>query len=102
MKNLFGHIELRTPQISEYRLMYFFGTWITRAIICAESNAEAIFDADEIFNSSELTNWQHGVALYKVGSNKPVKVYRMVNYAPLKRGAYERKLQRINDELKAM
>lgn len=33
--------------IKEYKLMYLFGTWITSERIYAESDEEAIYDADE-------------------------------------------------------
>mgnify|MGYP006974329139 CR=1 FL=1 len=37
--------------IKEYRLMYFFGCWITSQKIYAENDAEAIHDANEIVRS---------------------------------------------------
>ena len=36
------------PTIKEYKLMYLFGAWVTSACIYAESDKEAIFDADEL------------------------------------------------------
>lgn len=68
--------NMTTLVISEYKLMYFFGTWVTKEVLYAESNAEAIHDADEVFNNSDLANWQYGVALFKEGKNTPVKVYK--------------------------
>lgn len=65
--------KISTPRLSEYRLMYLFGAWITHEVICAESDAEAIFDADASFTQSRLQNWKHGVALFK--GNKRVKTY---------------------------
>ena len=56
--------ELRNC-LKEYRLMYMFGAWITRDIVIAEDDAEAIFDATDLFNESKLQNWQHGVALWQ-------------------------------------
>lgn len=58
----------------EYRVMYFFGTWVTKETFAAESDKEAIFDADMIINDSNLKDWQHGVALF-CGSRK-VKTYK--------------------------
>jgi len=46
----------------EYRIMYFFGIWITKAKIYAETDAEAIFDAQEY--ADELRHWQYDVALF--------------------------------------
>ena len=43
-----------TPATREYRLMYNFGAWITKEIIIAESDAEAVFDADTTFANSNL------------------------------------------------
>lgn len=57
----------------EYRLMYNFGAWITKEIIAAESDAEAIFDADMTFANSNLENWKYGVALFC--GNREVKRY---------------------------
>ena len=56
--------------------MYIFGAWITKARFAAESDAEAIFDADAIFSNSNLKNWTHGVALFR--GNKRVKIYRPI------------------------
>ena len=32
--------------LKTYKVMYYFGTWITHEVIAAESDEEAIFDAD--------------------------------------------------------
>jgi hypothetical protein len=61
-------------RVKEYKLMYFFGGWVTSSVICAECDAEAIFDADSDFNNSKLQNWSHGVALWC--GNRKVKTYR--------------------------
>ena len=55
--------------------MYFFGVWVTKESFAAENDAEAIFDADMIFDNSKLTDWQHGVVLFC--GNRKVKTYRM-------------------------
>ena len=62
-----------TINLTEYKLMYFFGTWVTKTIIPAECDAEAIFDADEAYNNSNLKNWQYPVALWC--GNRRVKNY---------------------------
>lgn len=61
------------PQTREYRLMYLFGAWVTKEVIYAESDAEAVFDADMTFASSNLGNWRYGVALFC--GNRMVKHY---------------------------
>ena len=45
--NIFsGEVKLNNNLvIKEYRLMYFFGCWLTAKKIYAENDAEAIFDA---------------------------------------------------------
>ena len=68
MTNQNGEITIK---LQEYRLMYFFGTWITKAIIPAECDAEAIFDAQEA--AASLKDWKHGVALFC--GNRMVKEY---------------------------
>lgn len=68
-------ITLSNPTFRTYKLMYFFGTWITKEVLTAENDAEAIFDADMVFANSQLTGWQHGVALFC--GNRKVKTYRM-------------------------
>ena len=65
-----------TLKLREYRLMYFYGAWITKERFAAETDAEAIFDADATFNNSHLKNWAHGVALFR--GNKRVKTYRPI------------------------
>ena len=60
-----------TINVKEYRLMYFFGAWITKAIIPAESDREAIFDAHE--TAASMKDWKYGVALFC--GNRMVKEY---------------------------
>lgn len=52
-------------QTKEYKLMYMFGAWVTREIIIAECDSEAIYDATAFFNDSKLQDWKHGVALFR-------------------------------------
>lgn len=60
--------------IKTYRLMYFFGTWVTDCTICAECDKEAIFDCDEIMaHKDSLKNWNYPVALWC--GNRRVKDY---------------------------
>jgi hypothetical protein len=67
-------VSTEMPKTKEYRLRYFFGTWMTSSIIFAESDAEAIFDADEVYNENgNLADWQYPVALFC--GNRKVKVY---------------------------
>ena len=62
------------PKTKEYRLRYFFGTWMTSSIIFAENDAEAIHDADEVYNrNGNLADWQYPVALFC--GNRKVKEY---------------------------
>ena len=60
------------PTLSEYRVMYLFGAWVTSDVICAESDAEAIFDANE--SAARLMNWPYRVALFC--GNRIVKNYK--------------------------
>lgn len=62
----------------EYRLRYFFGTWMTSRIIYAENDAEAIHDADEAYNENgNLADWQYPVALFC--GNRKIKEYNYRN-----------------------
>lgn len=59
---------------NEYRLMYFFGVWHTDTTLYAESDDEAIFDADEAYkDNARLQNWNYNVALFC--GNRKVKAY---------------------------
>lgn len=75
-QDIFAEMEEYRKQlnIKEYRLMYIFGGWVTREVICAQDDNEAIFDSDESFRNSRLHNWPHGVALFQNG--RMVKRYR--------------------------
>jgi hypothetical protein len=55
------------------KVMFKFGAWLSKETFAAESDAEAIFDADAIVNNSNLKNWQNGVALWC--GNRMVKQY---------------------------
>ena len=67
-------VSTEMPKTKEYRLRYFFGTWMTSSIIFAESDAEAIHDADEVYNKNgNLADWQYPVALWC--GNRKVKEY---------------------------
>jgi len=75
MTNIFTNITINeTPALKTYRLMYFFGTWVTKSIIPAECDNEAIFDADDEYSESNLNNWQYPVALWC--GNRKVKSYK--------------------------
>ena len=66
----------QTPEVKEYKLKYLWGAWITKETIYAETDEEAIFDADEIFKEDKtLHNW-NGVAL--VQDNRFIKNYRPI------------------------
>ena len=67
------NITLSTPTFKTYKLMYFFGAWITKEVIAAENDAEAVFDADHTFADSRLSEWKNGVALFC--GNRKVKQY---------------------------
>lgn len=57
----------------EYRLMYLFGVWITSSKIYAETDKEAIFDAD-----CEMANIKPSglyYALWDIKAKKIVKSY---------------------------
>lgn len=45
-KNAGEQVTMSNVQTREYRLMYYFGVWMTSERIYAESDAEAIYDAD--------------------------------------------------------
>ena len=63
------------PQTSEYKLMYRFGAWVTEARLYAETDGEAIHDADENYNGNKhLQNWPYEVALFC--GNRRVKTYK--------------------------
>lgn len=41
VKDYASSLNLKT-----YKVMYYFGTWMTHEVLAAENDAEAIFDAD--------------------------------------------------------
>lgn len=61
-------------RIREYRLKYLWGAWVTHAPIYAESDAEAIHDADEEYEKSALPLWPYDVALFL--GRRRVKTYK--------------------------
>ena len=67
------NITLSNTNTKEYRLMYCFGTWVTKEVIIAESDQEAVFDADASFSDSNLSGWKYGVALFC--GNRKIKEY---------------------------
>lgn len=62
--------EIKQPNTKEYRLMYFFGTWITAECIYAESDEEAVFDAD---SNPKIASDTLRYALFK--GNNIIKMY---------------------------
>jgi len=72
------NVTTTIPKTKEYRLRYFFGTWMTSRIIFAESDAEAIHDADEAYKENgNLADWQYPVALFC--GNRKIKKYNCRN-----------------------
>lgn len=69
------NIALSEPKTRVYKFRYFFGVWISKENFAAESDAEAIYDADEIFRNSKLQDWNYPVALFC--GNRKVKTYRV-------------------------
>lgn len=64
-----------TNNFKEYRLMYLWGAWVTSEKFSAESDNEAIYDADDSFNTnSALQSWPYEVALFC--GNRQVKAYK--------------------------
>lgn len=71
------NITLNTPNTTEYRLMYIYGGWHTDIKIFAESDKEAIFDADARFAENKaLRNWKYSVVLWDYTYGRRVKQYR--------------------------
>ena len=53
--SIFSNIKIElseSVETKEYRLKYLFGAWVTKCVICAESDEEAIFDADEAMQNA--------------------------------------------------
>lgn len=68
VKNIKVNTNLNTK---EYRVMYLWGAWITKAVIYAENDTEAIHDAQEY--AKDMKSWKEGVALWC--GNRLVKEY---------------------------
>ena len=67
-------VSTELPKTKEYRLRYFFGTWLTSSIIIAENDAEAIHDCDDVYNENgNLADWRYPVALFC--GNRKIKEY---------------------------
>ena len=67
-------ITLNETNFKTYKLMYFFGAWYTSETFAAESDNEAIFDADDSYNgNTNRRNWHYPVALWC--GNRIVKKY---------------------------
>ncbi len=64
------------PKVKEYRLMYMFGAWVCDRCIYAETDVEAVHDADEAYQEAENLHTRHGVAL--VQGDRFVKMYRPI------------------------
>ena len=58
------------PEFKEYKLMYYFGTWITNCKLYAENDQEAIYDADRCV---KIANDKLNYALWC--GNRKVKEY---------------------------
>lgn len=55
MTQMFGNIQLNENLTTyEYRVMYFFGCWMTAQKIYAENDAEALFDAQDVAMKADL------------------------------------------------
>lgn len=66
--------------MKEYRLMYRWGAWVPKARFYAESDAEAIFDADEVWSTDgALQRWPYEVALWCTDDERIVKTYKEAN-----------------------
>lgn len=66
----------QNPEVQEYCLMYLFGAWVTKETIHAETDEEAIFDADAAFKEAKTLHHWNGVAL--VQGYRFVKMYRPI------------------------
>ena len=63
-----------------YKLMYRFGAWVTKEKYAAESDEEAIFDADQTWaDDDSLRSWPYEVALWCMEDNRIVKTYKEAN-----------------------
>ena len=62
-KSIFANIPeitLSEPRVKEYRLMYFTGVWVTSKKFACESDAEAIYNAE---NPTEWDNYESAARL---------------------------------------
>lgn len=72
--SFFGEVKLQENIVTKkYCIYYWYGCWTPRKSFYAESDAEAIFDADIEFANSKLQDWKHDVALFC--GNRKVKQY---------------------------
>lgn len=62
----------QTNTYKTYRVMYYFGAWISKETFSAESDAEAIFDADMIVANAPAKD-KLTYALWR--GNRKVKTY---------------------------
>ena len=69
-------VAVSVPEVQEYKLKYLWGAWITKETIYAETDEEAIFDADEIFKNDKTLHKWNGVAL--VQGDRFIKNYRPI------------------------
>lgn len=67
VKDYAASLNLKT-----YKVMYFFGTWMTHEVLAAESDAEAIFDADMSVATAPAKD-KLTYALWQ--GNRKIKVY---------------------------
>lgn len=61
-----------TNTLKTYKVMYYFGAWISKETFAAESDAEAIFDADMIVATAPAKD-KLTYALFQ--GNRKVKTY---------------------------
>ena len=83
MTHIFNNITINEDiKTEKYTLMYMHGSWQPHGLsFCAESDKEAIFDADQMFHeSATLPLWGYGVALFC--GNRKVKEYIPVSHDP--------------------
>ena len=71
---ILDEIKLYEPTLKTYRVMYYFGAWLTHKTITAENDAEAIHDADEIMQKAPAKD-KLTYALWD--GNRKVKVYEL-------------------------
>lgn len=65
-------IVIKTPEIKEYHIMrYYWGAWWTKFVICAETDKEAIFDADNFISENGTQGYRTALCI----NNRFVKKY---------------------------